>query len=135
MTFLAAIPLIIFLLLLPSFRQKLARNSVSVKLRNGCNHFLTMLGIERTAKFEFNLLALGQLKGLGAAEGTLVEVFLNAVHALVAKGLPATSIADIGLLSDIIANGTFELLVLFVLFDIVFSLKHLHLLLRISTKV
>ena len=94
-----------------------------------------MFGVERTPKFQFNMLAFGQFKGFGAAEGALVEVFLNAVHALVTEGLPATSIADIGLLSDIIANGTFELLVLFVLFDIVFSFKHLHLLLRISTKI
>ena len=99
-----------------------------VKLRNRCNHFFTILRVERTPKFQLNLLAFSQFKGLGAPEGALVEVFLNAVHALVAKGLSATSIADIGLLSDIIANGAFELLVFLVLFDIVFGLKHFHLL-------
>lgn len=84
-----------------------------VKLSNGSDILLALLGIKGTVELELNLFAFLQIEGFRAFEGALIFILLDAVGTLETEVLFARSSADIWLLCDVVTDNALVLLSLF----------------------
>ena len=80
-----------------------------IKLTKRRNVLLALLGVEGTTKLEFYLFAFCEFEGFRASKGTLVFIIFDAVHALEANGLLASSVADVWFFCDVVADGALVL--------------------------
>ena len=126
MSFVAPVAAVVLFPFLPVFGDELAAVAVTIELSQRGDGLLALLGVEGTVELELYFLDLGEFEGLGAAEGTLVGVLLDAVDALEAEGLAAAAVALVGLVGDVVADGALELLGLAVLLDEPFGPKCFH---------
>lgn len=113
MSVVAPVLRVIIFLLLPAFWSKLAFAGMSIKIPKRHNEFFTMIFVEGTVEFEFNIFAFFDFEGLGALIRTLIFVLFDAVDTLGAKVLFAGTSTDTRLLSDVVADDALVLRSLF----------------------
>ena len=126
MTLITAVFEVVLFFVFPVRRQKLAAITMTIEPSYRGNRFSALLRVEGASELKVDGRFFGEMEGLRATEGALIGVLADAVHALIAEGLSAGSLTDIGLFCDVVADDALELFVLFCLFDVVLRFKGFH---------